>query len=145
MFDTNDLETITKETQVTKKKLNVTYNDLIHINRSMQTENPYSEFTEALYPKGFVFYDFEVFEYDWLVILIDPINKTKDIIANNREALRKYFDEHCSMIWVGYNNLHYDVPILKSILLGLNPKKVSDMIIIEGKREYEIDRRFNTI
>lgn len=145
MFDTNDLETIAKETQVTKKKLNVTYNDLVHINRSMQTENPYSEFTETLYPKGFVFYDFEVFEYDWLVILIDPINKTKDIIANNREALRKYFDEHCNMIWVGYNNLHYDVPILKSILLGLNPKKVSDMIIVEGKREYEIDRRFNTI
>lgn len=147
LFDTSDLNLIQgkKEAiQTIKKivetpKLNVTYNDLIHMHRKFQI-NPelYQDFTSQKFPQGFVFYDFEVFPYDWLVVLIDPINKTKDIICNEKGALEKYYEEHKDMIWVGYNNLHYDVPILKGILLGFNPKEVSDKIIVEQKSNYEI-------
>ena len=84
-------------------------------------------------------YDFEIFEYDWLVVLIDPIHKTKDIICNNRPALQEYYESHKDMIWVGYNSSHYDVPILKTILNGNDPKKMSDGIILEGKKPYDID------
>lgn len=142
MFDTSDLNSINSNVTITKKIYSS--ESSIKIDRTIQIEG-YNEFTEVLYPRGVVFYDFEVFEYDWLVVIINPIEKTKTIIANNRAALKRYFDEHNSKIWVGYNNLHYDVPILKGILTGMNPKKVSDMIIVEGKREYEISKDFNKI
>lgn len=143
MFDTNDLSLIQSKTTVVKK--NYTYNDIVHINRTLPLEGNYADFTETLYPHGFVFYDFEVFQYDWLVVLIDPINRTKTIIANDRNALKKYFDENNSKIWTGYNNIHYDVPILKGILLGMNAKDVSNAIIVEEKRPWDINRDFNKI
>ena len=143
MFDTNDLTLMQSETKSVRK--NYGYDDVVHINRSFILEGNYDDFTETLYPHGFVFYDFEVFKYDWLVVLIDPVNKTKTIIANERNALQKYFDENCNKVWTGYNNIHYDVPILKGILMGMNPKEVSDAIIVEGKNPWEINREFNKI
>ena len=142
MFNTDELTVITQK-EIIKDKY--TYNEIQHINRTFSLEGNYVDFTETLYPHGFVFYDFEVFKWDWLVVLIDPINRTKTIIANDRNALKTYFDENCNKVWVGYNNLHYDVPILKGILCGMNPKEVSDMIIIEGKSPWEINRKFNDI
>ena len=143
MFGTNDLTLIQSETPIIRR--NYTYNDLIHINRTVPLEGNYADFTETVYPHGFVFYDFEVFKYDWLVVLVDPIERTITIIANDRTALKNYFDNNCNKIWVGYNNIHYDVPILKGILLGMNPKEVSDAIIVEGKSPWEISRDFNKI
>ena len=40
------------------------------------------------------FYDFEAFKYDWLVVIINPFNKTVDKIHNNPEALKKYYENH---------------------------------------------------
>lgn len=142
MFDTSELTSITQK-EIIKDRY--TYNEIQHINRTFPLEGNYSDFNETLYPHGFVFYDFEVFKWDWLVVLIDPIERTKTIIANNREALKQYFDNNCNKVWVGYNNLHYDVPILKGILCGMNPKEVSDMIIIEGKSPWDISKKFNDI
>ena len=126
---------------VKREKRPVTYEELVHINRELPIEG-YSDFTQERYPYGLVFYDFEVFMYDWLVVLIDPVNKTKTIICNNRSALQEYYDKHNKMIWVGYNNKHYDVPILKGILLGHDPKEISDKLIIEGKKPYEMSREY---
>ena len=39
----------------------------------------YSEFTEEKYPYGLTFLDFEVFTYDWLVVLIDVIELKETI------------------------------------------------------------------
>lgn len=143
MFDTNDLNLI--QSSVNPVPKNYGYDDIVHVNRTFELEGDYSDFTEEKYPHGFVFYDFEVFKYDWLVVLIDPMAKTKTIIANNRNALKKYFDENCNKVWTGYNNVHYDVPILKGILLGMNPKKISDEIIVEGKSPWQINKDFNKI
>lgn len=142
MFDTSELTFITQKEII---KNTYAYNEIQHINRTFPLEGNYADFNTTLYPHGFIFYDFEVFKWDWLVVLIDPIERTKTIIANNREALKQYFDNNCNKVWVGYNNLHYDVPILKGILCGLNPKEVSDMIIVEGKSPWEISKKFNDI
>lgn len=142
MFNTDELTAINTNKEVVTK---VTYKDLIHINRTLETCENYSDFTSDKYPHGFIFYDFEVFKWDWLVVLIDPIEKTKTVIANDRAALQKYFDNNCNKIWVGYNNKHYDIAILKGILLGMNPKEISDEIILHGKQPFEISKDFRKI
>ena len=37
---------------------------------------------------NYIFYDFEVFKYDWLVVFIDVINKKRKIIVNDKDKLR---------------------------------------------------------
>ena len=95
MFDTSELTSITQK-EIIKDRY--TYNEIQHINRTFPLEGNYSDFNETLYPHGFVFYDFEVFKWDWLVVLIDPIERTKTIIVNNREALKQNFDESCNKV-----------------------------------------------
>lgn len=78
------------------------------------------------------FFDFEVFKYDWLVVIIDLINKKETIIVNNAEELKEYYETHVNDIWVGYNVRGYDQYILKGILCGFNPKEINDYIIVKG-------------
>lgn len=79
-----------------------------------------------------IFYDFEVFKYDWLVVLIDMIAGTEEPVINDKERLKEVYEEHKKDIWVGFNSRHYDQYILKGILAGLNPKEINDFIIVEG-------------
>lgn len=92
----------------------------------------------------FVFYDFEVFEYDWLVVLIEMPSHTITKIHNDSKAFSEYCEKHNKDIWVGYNNTHYDVFIKKAILLGINPKEVNDRII-GGEKGWQISREFNKV
>lgn len=88
------------------------------------------------------FYDFEVFKYDWLVVIINPIERTKKIIVNNKEQFDAYYEAHKNEIWVGYNNNHYDQYIAKAISCGFDPKKVNDYIIAEGKQGWQFSNLF---
>ena len=36
-----------------------------------------------------IFYDFEVFKYDWLVVLINPIEQDETVIVNDKTKLEK--------------------------------------------------------
>lgn len=92
-----------------------------------------------------IFYDFEVFLYDFLAVFIDTESKKVFSIVNDRDAFIKLYDKNVHNIWVGFNNNHYDKPIYKSIILGLDPKKVSDAIIIDGKDGWQISREFNKL
>ena len=92
-----------------------------------------------------IFYDFEVFKYDWLVVFIDTDTKTTFNIVNDPEALRKLYDTNIKNIWVGFNNEHYDKYIFKAILLGMNPKEINDKIIVEGLDGWQISRAFSKI
>ena len=83
-----------------------------------------------------VFYDFEVFKYDWLVVFIDLTEKKETVIINNPEQLRNFYESHKGTIWAGYNSRNYDQYILKGILCGFNPKDVNDWIIVEDKPGY---------
>lgn len=91
------------------------------------------------------FYDFEVFKEDWIVVIINPILKLESVIVNNRDELIQYYNKYKNDIFVGYNSRCYDQYILKSILLGMNPKNINDYIINDGMKGWEIDRRFNNV
>lgn len=83
------------------------------------------------------FYDFEVFKYDWLVVIINPISKTKEVIWNDRERLERYYESHKNEIYIGYNSNHYDQYIYKAILCDFNPKEVNDFIVAQGKKGWQ--------
>lgn len=91
------------------------------------------------------FYDFEVVKYDWLVVIINPITQSETVIYNSPQELKSYYEKHKSEIWIGYNSRSYDQYILKSILLGFDPKEVNDWIIVKGMKGWEYSSLFNTI
>jgi len=91
------------------------------------------------------FYDFEVYVKDWLVVIINPIEKTKVEIHNDRNLLLEYYENHNEEIWIGYNNRRYDQYIMKGILLEMNPKKINDWIIIKNRGGWEYSSLFNQI
>lgn len=117
---------------------------LVHLNKTFEIEKD-DFFAKMDFSKPLNFYDFEVFMGDWLVVIINPFERTKRVVANDTNALGDYYESHKNQIWVGYNSRNYDVYILKSILLGLNPKKVNDMIILHGMKGWEIDDEFKNI
>ena len=41
-----------------------------------------------------LFYDFEVFQYDWLVVIYDITNKKDNVIINDAEKLKLFYEEH---------------------------------------------------
>ena len=82
------------------------------------------------------FFDFEVFEYDWLVVIVNPFEKSETIIVNDAEKLASYYESHSKEIWVGYNCKNYDQFILKGIITGFDPKKINDHIIKQKKTGY---------
>lgn len=92
-----------------------------------------------------VFYDFEVFKYDWLVVINDVTNKKETVIVNDESKLQAFYDEHINDIWVGFNSRHYDQYILKGILCGFDPKKINDFIIVKGNPGWKFSGMFRDI
>lgn len=91
------------------------------------------------------FYDFEVFAHDWLVVVINPIEKTKTVLVNDRDGLSRLYDERKGQIFIGYNNCHYDQYIFKGLLLGLDAKWINDQIIVKDRPGWAISREFAKI
>lgn len=91
------------------------------------------------------FFDFEVFEKDWLVVIINPAERSETVIVNDSDELKAYYEAHKNEIWIGYNSRGYDQWILKAILLDFNPKEVNDFIIVEGKKGYQFSSLFKKI
>lgn len=92
-----------------------------------------------------IFYDFEVFTQDWLVVIIDVVNKKEHVIVNDVDKLQAFYDDNKNDVWVGYNSRNYDQYILKGILCGFNPKKINDYIIIKGKKGWQFSSMLNRI
>ena len=76
-----------------------------------------------------IFYDFEVFAHNWLVVLKDTDKREETVIIDDPDALEQFHTAHKHEIWVGFNSRHYDQYILKAILCGFDPKQVNDYII----------------
>lgn len=91
------------------------------------------------------FYDFEVFKEDWLVVIINPVERTETTIINNSEELKAYYELHKDEIWVGYNNRRYDQYIMKAILCGFDPKEVSDYMIVQNKGGWQYSSLMNKL
>lgn len=92
-----------------------------------------------------LFYDFEVFIYDWLVVINDASNRKEKVIVNDLDALQKFYEEHRNDIWTGFNSRHYDQYILKGILCGFDPKKINDYIILKGNPGWKFSSMFKQI
>lgn len=91
---------------------------------------------------GLLFYDFEVFKYDWLVVVMDMTAKKTHVIINSPEELEALYKANIKEIWVGFNSRHYDQYILKAILCGFDPKKVDDYIITKGNPGWKFSSLF---
>lgn len=92
-----------------------------------------------------LFYDFEVFSHDWLVVITDMENRTETIIHNDVEHLRSFHQENKDNIWVGYNSNSYDRYILKALLCGFTAQEMNDWIIIKKRKGWEFSRELNKI
>ena len=86
-----------------------------------------------------IFWDFEVFKYNWLVVMVDPVKKEETVIIDNPEQLRKFIDSHKNYVFVGYNSKSYDNYIAKSILAGFNPYDMNEWIITRGLPGWQFD------
>lgn len=86
------------------------------------------------------FYDFEVFEQDWLLCMNSYIEPDRwEVFHNDFEAVQKFIEEN-SILMCGYNNKGYDQYILKGILCGYDPfviKEINDWIIKDQQQGWE--------
>lgn len=83
-----------------------------------------------------LFYDFEVFRYDWLIVCIDE-KLQETVIVNDKAALEDFFKEHENDLWIGYNNRSYDQWILRAILSGFDAWDMNDWIINQKRKGWE--------
>ena len=79
-----------------------------------------------------IFYDFEVFMYDWMVVLIDYDSRAEKVIVNDVNELRRVYTKHKNDIWIGYNSRMYDQFIMKGTLHGLDPAWINHRLIEDG-------------
>lgn len=89
-----------------------------------------------------VFFDFEVFKFNWLCVMAEPLNKTETVIVDDPEKLRMFYESHKDCIFVGYNCREYDSYIFKAILAGFNPYEVNEWIITKGLKGYQFSSVF---
>ena len=138
--------------EVKKPEIKIDYNNVIpedekiQINRKVMIDpEKYQDFTKELYPHSLNFYDFEVFVHDWCVTIVNPVENIMTVIANDVKALKRYYHKHSDEFWVGYNSRNYDTYIMKGLLLGMNPKKVNDDLIVRELKGWQINRDFNKV
>ena len=53
----------------------------VHFTRKAKNLEGYDDFTDKKFPFSLNFYDFEVFKYDWMVVIINPVKKIQRIIV----------------------------------------------------------------
>ncbi len=87
-----------------------------------------------------IFYDFEVYKYDWLVCYMDTDTKTKGHIVNDKQAFAEFYKKYAKQIWVGYNSRAFDVWIAKAILCDFDPYEMLKWIIFDGKKGHEFSK-----
>lgn len=92
-----------------------------------------------------IFYDFEVFKHDFLVVFYDYKTMKKYEVVNDPDKLKRFFDKFKDALYIGYNNNFYDQYIFKSILLKMNPKTVNDKLIQDSILGYKISKEFKKI
>lgn len=84
-----------------------------------------------------LFYDFEVFKNDWLVVFKD--NDNFIIIVNDKEKLKLFIEEHKKSILVGFNSYNYDDIILAGLLTNKDPYELSKKIINGSKPKLKLN------
>lgn len=89
-----------------------------------------------------LFYDFEVFDFDWLVVITDTNTKQECVFINDDQGLIDFYNQHKKDIWIGYNSRHYDQYILKAIICGFTPQEINHWIIVKHQPGWKFYRDF---
>ncbi len=89
--------------------------------------------------------DFEVFHSDWVMVAINPIERSKTVIVNDSKQLKEFYEQHKNDIFIFYNGRQYDQYIFKAILLDFNPKDVNDWIIVKDMPGWKYSDLFRQI
>lgn len=92
-----------------------------------------------------IFYDFEVFKYDWMVTFIDMTEQKVTTIINDQPQILEFYDRYKKRIFIGCNNHHYDDYILKGLLCDFDPYNINEWIIIKGRAGWEYSDLFRKI
>lgn len=85
-----------------------------------------------------VTYDYEVFAYDWLVVMKDKETGHYTCIWNDNEAVKACLDNET--VYIGFNSKHYDQYIMKGVAADFSPgeiKALNDYIVINGGQGWE--------
>ena len=90
-----------------------------------------------------IVYDFEVFQYNWMVVWLDLETQKTHCIVDDKEKLEKFYNYYKKEIWIGYNSRNYDVWIARAILCGFNPYEMSDWIINQDRKGHEFSKLLN--
>lgn len=73
-------------------------------------------------------FDFEIFMYDWLVVIKDIATQEYTTIINNAKELQDFHAKHKDSIFFGYNNKSFDNIIFNAILSNADPYSVMLLI-----------------
>lgn len=82
-------------------------------------------------------YDFEVFRYNWMVVIADLVAEKEEVIIDDSEKLKSFYESHKDYLWVGFNSSAYDQWILKSILAGYNPYDMNEHLITKKMKGWQ--------
>ena len=94
-----------------------------------------------------IFADSEVFQEDWLFYFIDYDTKKELCICNDSNKLKQFY-KMCNdnnVILVFFNGRQYDQFIFKAIIKDLNPFRVSQGLIEQGKKGYQLVPKHNDV
>ena len=90
-------------------------------------------------------YDWEVFKFDNMVTILDPISQKLYQFVNDTVGFKKFYQSHKNYIWCGWNSRSYDSYISKAAILGFDLKQVNDWIIVKGRKGFEFSSLFNKV
>ena len=82
-------------------------------------------------------YDFEVFRYNWMVVIADLVAEKEEVIIDDSKKLKSFYESHKDYLWVGFNSSAYDQWILKSILAGYNPYDMNEHLITKKMKGWQ--------
>ena len=87
--------------------------------------------------------DTEVFPKYFLLVAKTLVDGQTHILEN-RDDIVAFYNQHKDAIWCFYNS-GYDQYIIKGIILGKNPKPISDFIVHRGLPGYQYSSEFDTV
>lgn len=85
-----------------------------------------------------LFYDIEVFPHYWVVVVVDDKTCTRHVFEDVPSLRAFYKQNYKEMVWVGYNSRQYDMPMIKFIMLGLDPYECSYKIVNMNMKWFQI-------
>ncbi len=91
--------------------------------------------------------DFEVLSKCgfWMCCMKDYKTEKEHIIINDRDEFLRVFNKNKDSVWIGYNIKGYDQWIMKAIIAGIDPCKISEKLIEQNISPYAVDRSLNRI